>query len=432
MDTSAEAQERRLAKFIQERDDYKVVAETFGQSPTGEEKLYAPLAKVYLDHHNQIIDCAQTGKPFIASYFQCEPEIFVAMDLPWYTFLTPTFMGSLNPTLEAEIDATESMFGKDLCTIMRTAGYAIEADITPIPSAVVAMLHPCDATTVIHQLMMSNPNWKDVPIFGADPPYWEDDRSMDYYTEEIRRMITFLEEHTGHTLDQDRLKEVIEESNKMYVLWAEYNELRKAVPCPHGFGLGLQAFGVAMNLLVGHPIGTQWFKDLLDDAETLVKAGKGKVEEEKFRLFWFDVQNLGLSQDLFPWLEEEWGAVIVMDMFGICPYKPIDTTNMDTMLRGLANRYLYEVPMIRQARGLAENFLRDIRMVVDEYNVNCVVYPGHMGHKDGSATVGMMREQCRELDVPYLYIGMDIYDSRYTTTDEIKDKFSQLFSTIDI
>jgi benzoyl-CoA reductase/2-hydroxyglutaryl-CoA dehydratase subunit BcrC/BadD/HgdB len=423
-------QERRLAKFKQERDDYELVSQTFGQSPTGEEKLYAPLAKVYLDHHNEIIRCAEEGKPFIASYFQCEPEIFVAMDLPWYTFLTPTFMGSMNPTLEAEIDATESMFGKDLCTIMRTAGYAIEADTTPIPTAVVALLHPCDATTVIHQLMASNENWRNVPIFGADPPYWEDERSLDYYVDEIKRMVSFLEEHTGLKLDMDRLREVIEESNKMYVLWAEYNELRRAVPCPHGFGLGLQAFGVAQNLLVGHPIGTQWFKDLLADAEQLAREKKGKVENERIRLFWFDVQNLGLSFDLFPWLEEEWGAVVVMDMFGFCPYTQIDTSNEETMFRGLAQRYLYEVPMIRQARGTADNFLGDIIRAVKDYKVNCVVYPGHMGHKDGSATVGMMRETCRDLGVSFLHIGMDIFDSRYTPIDEIKNKFSQLFSAM--
>jgi benzoyl-CoA reductase/2-hydroxyglutaryl-CoA dehydratase subunit BcrC/BadD/HgdB len=352
------------------------------------------------------------------------------MDLPWYTFLTPTFMGSMNPTLEAEIDATESMFGKDLCTIMRTAGYAIEADTTPIPTAVVALLHPCDATTVIHQLMASNENWRNVPIFGADPPYWEDERSLDYYVDEIKRMVSFLEEHTGLKLDMDRLREVIEESNKMYVLWAEYNELRRAVPCPHGFGLGLQAFGVAQNLLVGHPIGTQWFKDLLADAEQLAREKKGKVENERIRLFWFDVQNLGLSFDLFPWLEEEWGAVVVMDMFGFCPYTQIDTSNEGTMFRGLAQRYLYEVPMIRQARGTADNFLGDITRAVKDYKVNCVVYPGHMGHKDGSATVGMMRETCRDLGVSFLHIGMDIFDSRYTPIGEIKNKFSQLFSAM--
>lgn len=59
-----------------------------------------------------------------------------------------------------------------------------------------------------------------------------------------------------------------------------------------------------------------------------------------------------------------------------------------------------------------------------------VIYPGHMGHKDGSASISMMREKCRELGVPLLSIGVDQFDRRYTTTDEMKDKISKHFTTM--
>jgi GTP:adenosylcobinamide-phosphate guanylyltransferase len=86
--------------------------------------------------------------------------------------------------------------------------------------------------------------------------------------------------------------------------------------------------------------------------------------------------------------------------------------------------------MIRQARGVADNFLSDIRRVIKDYKIDCVVWPGHMGHKDGSANVGMMRETCRELGVPFLHIGMDLFNKKYTSVDEIKDKFSQFFTAM--
>jgi len=233
-------------------------------------------------------------------------------------------------------------------------------------------------------------------------------------------MISFLEEHTGRKLDMDRLREVCKESNNMFALWMEYNELRRAVPCPHGYGVGLQAFGVAMNILVGHPNGTQWFRDLVDDAEDaemLVREGTGKVGNERIRIFWFDVVSLGLSLDLFPWLEQEYGAVVVMDMFGYCPYTLIDTTSEETMLQGLAKRALCDAPMMRQARGVSDNWIGDIRQVVRDYKIDCVVWPGHMGHKDGSANVGM-------------HVGMDNFDERYTTTAEIKEMFSRFFASM--
>jgi len=49
-----------------------------------------------------------------------------------------------------------------------------------------------------------------------------------------------------------------------------------------------------------------------------------------------------------------------------------------------------------------------------------------MGHKDGSASTGIMKEICNELKVPYIHIGLDLFDRRYTTPDECKDKLRQV------
>jgi len=427
---ATDRQKRSLEKFIQERDVLDVMVKTLTQSPTADDKLSAPLAQVEIEHHNEIIRCVEEGKPWIISYFACEPEIYTAMDLPWWSFMSLPYTGALSPTLKDDIDGSERLFGKDLCTILRVAGYYIEEGLVPLPTAIIGLLHPCDGTTVIHQIITSNENWRNIPIFASDPPYWEDERSINYYADELKRMVFFLEEHTGHKLDMDRLREVVEESNKEYELWMEYNELRRAVPCPHGFGIGIQASGVAQSNLVGKHRGTAWFRDLVADAEKLVREKRGKVPNEKIRLFWFDVVSLELSFDLFPWLEQEWGAVIVMDMFGYTPYTLIDTSSEDTMLRGLAKRALFDMPMVRQARGVADNFLSDIVRVVKDYKIDCVVWPGHMGHKDGSANIGMMREVCREIGVPFMHIGMDLFDRTYTSIDEIKDKFSQFFSAM--
>jgi hypothetical protein len=38
-----------------------------------------------------------------------------------------------------------------------------------------------------------------------------------------------------------------------------------------------------------------------------------------------------------------------------------------------------------------------------------------------------MQEACREIGVPFLDIRMDIFDRRYTTADQIKDKFTRFF-----
>jgi benzoyl-CoA reductase subunit B len=428
--TDRSMSDKCLQKLIQERDMLDMMVQTFTKTSTGADLHFVP-TKAFVDHHNEIIRRYLTGEPFITSYFCCAPEIYTAMDLPWNTFLTPAFTGALMPAYHDEIDASGKMFrGMDLCTIIRLAAYMVEEDLVPPPTAVIAMIHPCDGINVVHQVMAKNEKWGKIPVFGADPPYWEDERSYEYYADELKKMVAFLEKHTGLNLDTNRLREVIKESNKQIALWQEFNELRRAVPCPHGGAMGLEVFGEALTVHCGMPIGTAWLKDVIADAESLVKQGKGAVPKERIRLFWFDVLSLGLTLDLFPWLEQEWGAVVVMEMFGYAPYTQIGTSSEDSMFKGMAKRALHEVPMIRQARGVADYFLSDIERIVKDYKIDCVIFPGYMGHKDGSANVGLMREKCRELGVPFLYIGMDLFDDRYTTLDELKDKCSTFFTAM--
>jgi len=53
-----------------------------------------------------------------------------------------------------------------------------------------------------------------------------------------------------------------------------------------------------------------------------------------------------------------------------------------------------------------------------------------MGHKDGSASIGIMRQVCHDLGVPFLALGLDLFDKRYTTIDVLKNSFSEFFSTM--
>ena len=227
------------------------------------------------------------------------------------------------------------------------------------------------------------------------------------------------------------MREVVTESNKQYALWSEYNELRRAVPCPHSHNLAMGCFAMVQTARCGYPENTKWFEDLVADAEMRVRENKPEVPNQRIRMLWFDVQPTWYN-DLSTWLEMEWGAVTVLTMFGYAPYTPIDTSTEDTMFQGLAKRNLRDVPMIRQARGVADNFLGDITRIVKDYKMDCVIWPGHMGHKDGAASGSLMRELCRELNVPLLHIGLDLYDRRYTTIEQMKDTISRLRAIVHI
>ena len=427
-----EIMERSLTRYKKERDWFKFLLDTMGLIPelSEEDKLQMKLLNILLDSKETVIDCAENDKPFIAGYFCNAPELFHAMDLPWYMLMETPFLAASAPFLAEDIKGTEEIgLGSDLCTAIRLPIYYIETAQMPIPTCVLGLIYPCDGAPMLHQVMMHNKGWRDVPVYAADPPYTSDERAIDYFADELKRMVEFLQKHTGHSLDINMLKTVSEESNRTYSKWQDYNELRRAVPCPHGWGIGgAQAFAVSQCFVAGDPRCTDWFDQLYKCAELRVAKGEGIPGiEEKIRYFWFDIMPYGWVFELMPWLEEEWGAVLTMDMFGNFPYTLIDTSSEDAMFKSLAKRNLIDAPMIRQARGTAENFSNDIRRIVKDYKIDCVVWPGHMGHKDGSAAGGIMRETCRELGVPFLHIGLDLFDRSYTSPDEVKDRFSAFF-----
>jgi len=421
-----------LEYFIRDRDALKLAVQVMEQNPSPEKQHTASLARAIFESYERIIDCAGEGKPFIANTYANAPEIFVALDLPWYTISQIPFLPTSEPYILDEIDEAErSGLGTEMCTLIRLGIGNIAAGRMPVPTALIGLLAPCDAAGMLQQAIAGNRDWRDVPVFCTDPPYLGDERSIDFHAGELRRMITFLEEYTGCKFDAGRLREVITESNRQYSLWAEYNELRRAVPCPHSAAKGAQAWNVAQNFMVGEPRGTEWFRELLDMAERRVREGKGSVPDERIRLFWFDIRAVWFPE-VTGWLKDEWGACIVMDMTGYDPYTLIDTSSEESMFRGLAKRNLCDVPMVRQVRGTADTLTGDIARIVRDYKIDCVVWPAHMGHKDGAASLGIMREVCREIGVPFLELGLDLFDKRYTTMDEVKDKFNQFFRAMDL
>ncbi len=425
--------EKAWERMKTEREAFNGILELLEQMPDEESLLSAFVTREVVENYDRIMGCMDNGRPFIGGYYCAAPEIYSTMDLPWYMMMqTPFMLGSTGlPYLLDDIDQGKAMLGNDLCTAISMSIHLLEAGLTPLPTALVGILYPCDALPMFHQVLSHNKAWSNVPVFTVDPPYYADDRSIDYFAAGLKKMIPFLEEHTGHKFDLDRLREIIEESNKQYELWLDYNELRRAVPCPHGWSLGgQQCFSVSQYYCVGDSRGTDWFQRLVANAELKVREKAGGVPGEKVRVFWIDLLPFGWFLDFLPWMEEAWSACLVMDMLCHTPYTLIDTSSEESMFRGMAKRNLADTLMVRQVQGTTQNFVSDIQRVVNDFKIDCVIYSGHMGHKDQAASIGIMREVCRDLGVSFLDIGLDLYDRRYTSIEIVKDKISRHFAAM--
>ena len=425
--------ERSLSRIREELALFEPVSQLLEVESGEMGHLQLPIIKSILEQHSKTIESVENDLPFLASQFTNPVEILTAMDVHWYFHVQQLFSASGQggaPHLAEDLDGADQLqVPKDCCTLIRLALYLQIAGLLPLPTAYLALTEPCDTIAGWHAAFMHHPDWRDIPCFAPDSPYRNDDRAIEYYANQMRDMVEFITKHMGKTLDMKRLKEVVEETNRGYQLWMEYNEIRRAIPTPHSYVLPMSMFFQINTLNAGHPQKTPWYQDMVADAERRVRENKPEVPEQKIRVFWYDIQPFYFGE-IVSWLEQEWKAVIAMDMVSYCPYDLVDTSSEDSIFRGLAKRAFQDGPMVHQARGLADNVVHDITRIVKDYSIDCVIFPGHMGHKDMAASASLMREVCRDLNVPFLYIGLDVADPRYTTVEEIKDRISQFFTAM--
>ena len=172
----------------------------------------------------------------------------------------------------------------------------------------------------------------------------------------------------------------------------EYNEFETGRSCPTAPfpERGCSAWS-ALPTISERPRGTDYFRGKVADAEERVRAKKGSLENGRIRIYWFDLMP-SYRFELGAWLEQEWGANVIMDFVSHCTYTIIDTSSEDSIFQGMAKRSLFDDMMVRQGRGRVDILLDDLVRVVKDYKMDCVIHPGYMGHKDQAASVGIVRD----------------------------------------
>ena len=98
------------------------------------------------------------------------------------------------------------------------------------------------------------------------------------------------------------------------------------------------------------------------------------------------------------------------------------------MLFGLARRNVAEVPMIRQGRGWVDVVVDDLTQAIQDYNIDAVLFSGHMGHKDQAGINQFMKKVCKDMKVPLLTLTTSLFDERFTPIEKVKNDISNFLS----
>ena len=231
-----------------------------------------------LKHVNRLIDTVENDEPLVSEWYGNACEIYAAMDLTHFCpvdLIIPT-----RPFFDTIERMHESGTPSDSCALIQLAVWGARAGIIPKPSVITGMLEPCDAQSLMHEAWETVPGWDDIPTISLDPPYGYGDEDIQYFADQLRREIDFLEEHTGHKMDWDELRRICGETNKIYAYWDECNQVLMQKPCVY-HSLQAAEWGWTQELHVnwpGDPEVTEFFKNMAETAAALYEQKRALAQ----------------------------------------------------------------------------------------------------------------------------------------------------------
>jgi len=380
----------------------------------------------------KVLGAVDREEPIVWTQFTFWCELMVAMDLatiPPEAWPIAAMMagGGIPQGASADenpiLDTAEAWgLPPELCTAGRGILGGLLLETIPLPTMIVMPSFPCDNTRAIYQVVAELTG---APMYVVDAPYWIDEpEAMEYWVNQYKGLISFLEEHSGKKLDYDRLKEVAEETNRYCEYWLEGTELLQMKPLPQNGPF----MGGEVLFSLGLPVATGAVKARLDDLKAQIAKGETAVPEEKVRVIWNYLPVL-YAPALFNWMATELGAVTPVAMGSWEHHEPIDTSTPETIIRGMARRAL-NVHMGRQGRGAADIWIEDTLDAFEQWKADCIIVNGALGCKWVRGSYGLLRDVCRERGIPIMMFDADIADPRVVSEEEVRTRIGEFIDTI--
>ncbi len=380
------------------------------------------------DYYGRALEAKEQGQPLIMAGMFPPHELFHAMDIPYYVAENHAIMeGQATSELREKLFDTAEGYGMptDFCSPHRAAVGLAKLGMQLKPDLVVSTATTCDQTLKLYDLLA---DVYGVPSYLVDSPYRIDEAGLKYAQQDIKDLISFLEERTGRKLDYDRLKEVLRLSKEAYDYWEKLYELRKTVPCPVGGRAGIKDLTL-IQTSSGTQIGVDYFKARYEELKEKVERGEGVVPEEKYRVAWLYVLPL-FDLSIADWLEKEFGAVIVVDSFGYAasdidlnPEDPIDFLVKKPLKRGFV------------CRGYAPNeymhFVDDLAQVCRDMRADVAILLSHWSCQQYTGTIRMLKDEIGgRMGLPFHVVNGDLLDPRVVSSEEMKDSLAEFFNAV--
>lgn len=385
-------------------------------------KLYY---RMLIDYYTSLLKAKEENKFIVAHSIFFPVEIIYAMGLvPMHSevtaWMTALFSGSC-----ADLLATSAEIGlaPEICSPHRVLHGAFATGSLPRPNVAVWTNLVCENCAKSGGLIVAA---NDCPGFFLDCPFQRTPREDKYLVDELEELVRFLEKESGHKLDRESLAERIAQSDRQIQLYREIDRIRQNVPSPFPFQDFLKLFTVDC-LFSGQPETTRYLETLLQELTESVKAGRGAVHPERYRIMNLSMPPILLIGAVDKILQEH-GAAFVSDPF-FFSWEQLELNTVNP-LEGVAQKML-NMPLMVMYGPLDGRLLDRVLGCARKHRVNGAINFAHVGCGQSAAMIKYIKDALNETGVPVLVIDCDIIDTTIAPEDDVKQKLVQFFELLE-
>ncbi len=261
------------------------------------------------------------------------------------------------------------------------------------------------------------------------------ERDRQYVEFQLKELIAQLEQLTGKAFDIDRLREVLDHTNRMGRAWRQVLRLNRSRPAVFDAMMeGTIYLGVA-NALRGTVAGAEYFEDL---AEEMAYKSLHRISpllerdhEGEHRLIFVGVPCYPIFRR-FHQLFSEWGGTFVSSTYTWFASGGLNLDfeyDLDRPLESLAEGVLLGVQRAGDSMLFHDRYLIE---AIDEFEADGVVYhPIKSCRTVSTGLADSRRMVLAERDVLCLYIESDMMDKRVVSEAQLKNRIDAFFEGLD-
>ena len=285
----------------------------------------------------------------------------------------------------------------------------------------------CDANAKIHEFVA---NYLNIPHFFLPKVPDDSRRGREIYRVYFRRLISQLEEFIGEELEEEKLRRVIERSNRCTQLYWELFDLQKLSPSPVPNLFSLFLYGVRFTMW-GTEEGVEALEALVELVKKNLNSPDYQKKEERARCLWTYTSYYFDLAGLFNWMEER-GYSHLGDGLDLFFPQERDTSSKETMLEGIMENS-WNMWMTRQigAESMHGSWTEDIIWAGKELRADCMIYNGHHSCKQTWSVISIMRKEVmKRLGIPVLVLQGDGWMKRMTPMSVIQQEIDEFVQNV--